>query len=572
MILGAIGLAPVPAALAAAPVDHRSLGPNDPSELPGAGFLLTDPYQGASRAYWAGAYRSVAGQRSYCIDDYYDYPEPGYGYRTTEVASLPGRPGSNQGAYGHDAARIAWIVNRYGASGAATTDAEVSMAINLLMHSAPFNRSYYGYFVAQLNAIDSGIVPAINRMLAESDRSAGPYRVEVRMGPSPGVGGTGRFDVLVRSAHGIALPWVPVTVRPSAGMRLLSPAPGSTGHSAVASFRYVADTSGTLSIAVTGRALPNPELRLGYSPSHSSANFGSGSQRVALVSSRPLIWTPPAGGHVVVHPPALHTVVDGGSVARRPGEPVTDQVSVTGLAAGISYKLQATLQDSAGTVCGSTSTLVHSDRAGRLDAHTGPVPVCGSGTDTFSERLLIGQVLVGSSPPGQPAETFVVTPVIRTAVAGGNGARPQGTAVSDHVQMAGLPARALRLLVVLMDATGRPCAHVSVPITPDAGGAATVLTPSVKACGVTRNTFVEQVLDAKGTVLVASAPWLPAETFPLAPPAPSAPRSPMPTRPPTAGGPTPQLALTGMGSRLALVGGLLSLGVGGLLLVASRRT
>ena len=110
-------------------------------------------------------------------------------------------------------------------------------------------------------------------------------------------------------------------------------------------------------------------------------------------------------------------------------------------------------------------------------------------------------------------------------------------------------------------------------------------------------------------MLVASTPWLPAETYPVRtppvtkppastpPPSPSAPTQPShpgqpssPARPAhpgiterTAGGTAqcaagstvrapPQLALTGNASRMALVGGLISFAVGGLVLIAARRT
>lgn len=574
LILGLFGLA-APGAGAAAPIDHRGLGPNHPSELAGAGFLLTDPYQGASRAYWAGAYRTIAGQRSYCIDDYYDYPDPRYGYRAVEVSSLAGRPGSNLGASGHQAARVAWIVNRYGASTSAVTDAEVSMAINRLMNSAPFNRSYAGYFVPQLNAIDRSMVPAIDRMLAESDRGAGPYRTEVRMGPAPGLGGTGRFDVVVRSARGFVLPWTTVIVTPSAGLSLQGSDRSTTGHSGVATFRYTATRAGLLSVTARGQSLPNTSLRIGYSPSHEGNTFSTGSQRVALVSARPWVPSSPGTGRLRVAPPALHTVVDGGSAGRTPGQRVTDHVSASGLAASRPYQLSATLQDATGVVCGTTTAIVTSDGRGDLDVHTAAVPVCGGGTDTFIERLALGATTIATSPPGQPSETFPVTPSIDTAVAGGNQPRIVATKVSDHVHLIGLPARPVRLLVILMDATGRPCAHVSTPLRPNARGELSLLTPALPACGRTRDTFVEQVLDGSGAVLAASKPWLAAETFALTPP-PSPPPSPSrpaaPVQPPRAARPTPQLALTGAGSRLALVGGLLSLGVGGLVLIASRRT
>lgn len=584
LILLAAGGLPGPA-LAAAPFDHRGLGPNHPSELPGAGYLLTDPYQGASRAYWAGAYRTIAGQRSYCIDDYYDYPDPRYGYRTSEAAGWLGRPGSNLGANGHTAARIAWIVNRYGASAAPATDAAVSMAINLLMGSGPFNRSYTGYFVAQLNGIDRRIVPMIQQFLTESDRSAGPYRTDVRMGPAPALGGIGHFTVLVRSARGFAVPWSSVTLRPSPGLALLGSTRVNTGHSGVATVRYAADRTGPLSVLAAGESMASTVIRIGYSPTHNSNNFSSGSQRVALISAHPLVPAPPGSGRVRVAVPSLHTVVDGGSSGRRNGAPVSDHVTAAGLGPTAAYRLTVTLQDSTGLVCGTAVSTVRADRRGRLDLHTGPVPVCGGGTDTFTERLTLGRRTIATSPPGQPAETFPVTPTIDTAVAGGSVGRSPRSPVADHVRLTGLPQQTVRVLAVLLDTTGRTCGHVSVPARPDGRGQLELLTPAIDACGRSRDTFVEQVLDSAGGVLLASKPWIPAETFLLRPPPrprpptvspPAAPRPTPPVvvapTPPVRSGAVPHLAMTGAASRLALVGGLLSFGLGGLVLIASRRT
>src|SRR5438132_7736835 len=117
---------PRPAA-ASAPIDGRSTEPNHPSEMAGAGFLLTDPMQGRSQAYWAGAYVTIPGMKSYCIDDFYDYPNPSYSYRTVEASSWAARRGSNGGARGHQAQRIVWITNSYGQSASAMTNAAVSM-------------------------------------------------------------------------------------------------------------------------------------------------------------------------------------------------------------------------------------------------------------------------------------------------------------------------------------------------------------------------------------------------------------------------------------------------------------
>lgn len=588
-ILWSIAIAPQRAG-AAPPFDHRSLAPNHTSELPGAGYLLTDPFQGASRAYWAGAYRTIAGQRSYCIDDYYDYPDPRYGYRTGEAGSWAGRPGSNRGASGRTAQRIAWIVNRYGSSAAPATDAAVSMAINLLMGSAPFNRSYFGYFRPQLDAIDRSIVPSIDRMISESARWAGPYRAEVRMGPAPALGGEGTFTVLIRSAAGYSVPWSEFSLRPSAGMNLVGSPHGTTGHTGVVTYRYHAARAGVLSVSVTGLALPNNTIRIGYSPTHASNNFSTGSQRVALVSGRRLVNTAPGRGQVHVNGPIVRTVVDGGSSARTPGQLVSDHVMASRLAPRTSYRLTFALRDDSGQVCGRQVVTVVTDARGILDRHTGRLPVCGGGRNTFYERLSQGTLTIATTPPGLPPETFPVQPVISTQVVGGTGGRRPGTQVADRVTAAGLiPGSTGTILAVLTDASGRVCGHTSTAVTVDQAGRVALTTAPLPVCGTGRDTFVEQFLNTHGTVLVASGPNQASETFvvtppPSSPPSPTPPSSrppaphsptprpptPVPT-PPSSPHPTPHLALTGDQSRLALATGLLSVALGGFALVGSRR-
>jgi hypothetical protein len=575
---------------ATVPFDHRPTGPNQSSELPGAGYLLTDPFQGPSQAYWAGAYRTIPGARSYCIDDYYDYPNASYGYVAPEVASWPGRPGSNLGASGHTAERVIWIVNSYGASTSASTDAAVSMAINLLTGSQPFNRSYYGYFRAQLNAIDGTIVPLINRMISDSDRYAGPYRTEVRPGVIPKLGGAGTFAVLVRSALGLAVPWAPITVSPGAGVSLSSPRSGTTGHGGVATIRYVAARAGVLALSAHSTAVPNTTMRLGYSPSHNTGNFNSGSQRVALASAHRLVPTAPGSARVRVTPPTVRTIVDGGSMPRTVGESVSDRVLASGLTAGAKYALSVRLTDANGVVCGDAALTVAADRRGSFDVHTARIPVCGGLTDTFTERLVSGRVTVAVTPPGVPSETFPVAPSISTAVQGGNGPRTGGSAVVDEVHLAGLaPATDYRLLASLVDDSGRTCAHLSVPIRSDQHGVLDIDTQPLRVCGVRRDSFVEQVLDGSGTVLVLSKPWVSSEWFPISPP-PVATKTPVPETPvghtpapapPTApvhktvqlvSSPKPQLPNTGAAPMLALVTGLFGVAIGGLVLIAGRRS
>ena len=138
--------------------------------------------------------------------------------------------------------------------------------------------------------------------------------------------------------------------------------------------------------------------------------------------------------------PALHTIVDGGSVGRPVGQPVTDHVTAAGLAASTAYRLTVSLQDATGLACG-TATDNRRTATAPVSSMCTPASVaaCGGGSDTFAERLTVGTVTAAVSPPGQPAETFPVTPTIETAVAGGNAARAPGTKVIDHIRLTGLP-------------------------------------------------------------------------------------------------------------------------------------
>jgi hypothetical protein len=289
---------------AAAPLDNRSTAPNDRSELAGSGYLLTDPLNRASRAYWAGAYDTVAGLKSYGVDDLYDYPRPSYGYRTAEVSGWVGRTGSNIGASGHTGQRIVWIVNSYGQSPSRDVDAAVSMAINRLTGSAPFDRSYRSYFLPQLNAINPAIPGLIDSMLADSDMFAGPYTTRVTFGVAPGVGGSGQFAVSVRSAMGYPVRNAPFRVVRLGGGALLSASNGSTGATGVVRLRYASIQSGRVTALAVGLA-PNSTVRLGSSVSHSGTAFVSGSQRVLMRSATPLGAAAAGIGWVSVGPSPL---------------------------------------------------------------------------------------------------------------------------------------------------------------------------------------------------------------------------------------------------------------------------
>jgi hypothetical protein len=401
---------------ATAPFDHRPVAPNQSSEMPGTGYLLTDPLQGASAAYWAGAYRSIDGSgsnKAYCIDDFYDYPNHSYGYRTTEVSSWPGRAGSNSGATGHAAQRIIWIVNSYGQSASPLTTSAVSMAINLLTGSKPFMTSYNTYFKAQLARINPAIGVSIDQMLADSDRFAGPYTTRITFGAAPAPGGTGTFAVSIRSATGAAVRNAPFVVTEISGGTLVSKPSGNTGVSGVARLTYRASLAGTVAVTAHGTAVPATTMRLGYSPTHNTSNFNTGSQRVAVASAVRFRPAPAGRGSVVVAPPLVTTAVVSGTGPRTVGTPVSDLVTASGLVPRTGYSVIADLLDSTGVRCGRVSLAVTTDALGGFTTQTPTLSACGTGTNTFVESIAdLTGTTVAITPPGQPSETFPVMPVV----------------------------------------------------------------------------------------------------------------------------------------------------------------
>lgn len=603
-VLAALVTVPAVPAEAAMPLDHRSTAPNHPSELPGSGYLLTDPAQGGSRAYWAGAYRTIHGVKSYCIDDFYDYPNASYGYRAPEVSRWAGRPGSNAGASGVTAQRIIWIINSYGQSASPATTAAVSMAINLLSGSTPFLRSYHAYFRPQLLALDSTIVPRIERFIRDSAWFAGPYTTRVTFGPAPAVGGQGVFAVSVRSGRGVSIRNAAFRVTALNGAKLVSAASGSTGATGVRRLTYTALRAGTISASARGTSEPNTTMRLGYSPTHNTNNFATGSQRVALVSAERLKATSTGSGHVVVAPATVRTSVITGTGPRVVGALVRDRIDAEGLIPRADYTVTATLQDASGVRCATAAVSAQAGFDGTLRVSTPPMGVCGAGTNTFVEKVSDSQRrIVASTPPGQPAETFPVTPVVTTAVRAGNGNRTVGTPVVDRITALGLlPSTGYLVTASLTAEGGRACGTVSAPVSTDTHGRFTLDSGPVPACGLEHDTFTERVTTAAGVVVATTPPGQPAETFPVtappivvshppiatapvptSPPSPSPVRSPAHSRPvgapsaPTgySGTPVrqaavtaaPQLALTGARPTALILTGLIGVAGGALVLL-----
>jgi hypothetical protein len=571
---------PRPAA-ASVPVDRRSIGPNHASEMAGAGFLLTDPLQGSPRAYWAGAYRTIPGMKSYCVDDFYDYPSPSYSYRTVEASSWAARRGSNGGARGHQAQRIVWIINSYGQSASAITNAAVSMAVNLLTESAPFKRSYEAYFKRQLNAISPAIAVQVNQLLADSDRFAGPYTTRITFGPAPAVGGIGQFAVSIRSARGVSLRNASFRVISVRGGVLRSRATGSIGPSGVARVPYTALAAGEVSATAYGMA-PNVTMRLGYSPSHNTSSFSTGSQRVALASSTRLKAVRPGRGSVTVLPPRVSTAVVAGNEARTVGTLVTDRVVASGLVPRVGYSIVASLVDSVGSTCGTVTAEAIATNLGTLSMATAAIAVCGGGTNTFVEQLRdrAGHV-VAQTPPGQPPETFPVTPRVTTAVVGGVGPRKVGVAVRDQVVADGLlPNTPYRLEVTLQDSAGRRCGVVTSSAVTDSRGVIRVETAPIVTCGTGSDTFSERILDQAGTPVASAPPGQTSETFrvistAVIQPAPPRARPHVAVKPAvhpvTVPRPVPTLAATGGAPSGALILGIALLTVGIAALAWCRR-
>jgi hypothetical protein len=512
-------LGPHPAG-AAAPFDHRPTEPNDPAERRGSGYLLSDPSRGARASYWAGAYTSLPGLKSYCIDRFYDYPRHEYGYVTTEVSGWAGRPGSNAGATGHTAQRLIWIVNTYGQSPSRDVDAAVGVSIHRLVGGASFARVYNGYYRPQLSAINAGLPALIETMLADSDRFAGPYTTRVTFGVAPPVGGVGQFAVSIRSARDYPVRKATFTVTAFGGGRLVSPATGSTGVTGVTRLSYVPTRAGTVGAVVRG-ATTGTTVRLAQSPTHAGATTATGSQRVLTISANPVRAVPAGAGRVLVAGPVITTQVVNGVAGRPVGTPVNDDVSISGLVAGARYDITAVLRDDGGRQCGSVNGSVTADRLGLATWRSPNIEACGSGRDTFTETLSRAGVVLVTTRPNQPTETFPVVPLVATQVRDGNGSRSVGSSVADVISGRGFtPGIDYRVLIRLLDAPGRECGTATVTTRADTRGDIELTSPGLPVCGSGSNTFVEEVRSPAGMLLAQTPPGVPSETFPVqSPPA-----------------------------------------------------
>jgi hypothetical protein len=256
-------------------------------------------------------------------------------------------------------------------------------------------------------------------------------------------------------------------------------------------------------------------MRLGYSPTHNTNDFRTGSQRVALASSTRLKPVRPGSGKVTVIAPKVTTTVGSGGGLRTVGTPVSDHVEASGLVPRGSYSVIASLLDTAGSNCGTVTASAIASSRGALAMTTAPIAVCGAGTNTFVEQIRdrAGHV-VAKTPPGQPSETFRVTPTVTTAVIGGTGSRKVGVAVRDRVVANGLlPNTRYRVEATLQDSAGRRCGVVSGVAVTDSGGFIRTVTSAIKSCGTGADTFVERILDLAGVVVTRTAAGQPSETF-----------------------------------------------------------
>lgn len=89
---------------------------------------------------------------------------------------------------------------------------------------------------------------------------------------------------------------------------------------------------------------------------------------------------------------------------------MVDRIAAVGLLPSTGYVVTARLTAGDARACGTVSAPVITDAHGAFTLDSAPVPACGQGRDTFTERVTTAAaVVVASTSPGQPAETFPVT-------------------------------------------------------------------------------------------------------------------------------------------------------------------
>jgi Sortase domain len=152
---------------------------------------------------WFGDFRGAVPGKTpmFCIDSRFWYASRAYKYRESSAGALRNRDGEVVPTERQQ--KIAYAIWRYGQSRKANQQAAVALYVHALMGDARRGET-------DPTAVNPRVTALYNRIVANTSRYHGPYRIETRVSAERTVGKTAFATVRVLSAAGNALPDVPL--------------------------------------------------------------------------------------------------------------------------------------------------------------------------------------------------------------------------------------------------------------------------------------------------------------------------------------------------------------------------
>jgi hypothetical protein len=406
-VLAAGALVVVPLGRAGRPPDPHDpcvRAGRDSCGTAGVGFYRTYSYG----LRWFGDYRGALTSKlpTFCLDLGYWYASRTYGYRPV-AGPLRNRAGTTVSR--ESRRRLAYAVWRYGRSDRPAQQAAVMLYVHSLMDDArpgEIDPAALGTRGAELYA----------RIVRDSARLHGPYRIEVELPKRLLVGERASGTVRVLAASGAAMPGVDLAVSATGAQGAPTHVRTSASGTARLALTPAAVSGLRLRLAAAGLAASEPHV---YGPTKGAAQANG--QRLVLPAAAPVVAT--AKRTDVGARPQLVTRASARTAA--PGAKVSDNVTITGLggaSAEVHVELWGPFPTRSEIACTGTPYWTGAFTAdGDGTTATTPVTLDRAGYYSFRESI-------AASPPSEGFETPCAVTVETTLVK----ARPVVTSVETE--------------------------------------------------------------------------------------------------------------------------------------------
>jgi hypothetical protein len=400
---------------------------------------------------WFGDYAGVVPGKShtFCIDLRFWYPSRTDAYRELAIGTVGLRNRAGQVVSARMQQEIAYAIWNAGQS----SDPDRQAAVMLYLHSRMGDAAPGEIDPTALGPTVTSLYGAIARAAA---RFHGPYRIVASL-PSSTVGERVTATIRVLSASGTAVPGVPLTLTSTGATGV--PGKVTTDAKGVASVPLTSSTADGVTLAVRTGTLASTLPRVYAASKHPAA---ANAQRIAVADTQTLAATFTADvskSRIAVATEATPAQVALGAASR-------DKVHITGALPSWKGSVQisafgpfATADDA---TCDGTPVVTSTyDASGPLTFLSAPATFTAPGWYAYQETVPGDDDTIGLTTECGEASEMVqvqVVPTLGTTVS--SPVVAPGTAISDHVAVAGLAGQQVTIIASLFGPFPTPAAIV----------------------------------------------------------------------------------------------------------------